>query len=77
MTDYILKNPALHNLFCKKCGTHAYHRGDLPQLGGEFVSINVACLDDVEPLELAALGVRYADGKNDNWWNEPAQKQIL
>ena len=77
MTDYTLKNPEIHNLFCKKCGAHAYHRGNLPQLGGEIISINVACLDDIQPSELAALGVRYADGRNDNWWNEPAEKQIL
>lgn len=76
-TDYVYKNPAIHQLFCKKCGCHAYHKGDIPQIGGKFVSINVACLDDVEEGELDGVAVRFADGRNDNWWNEPKEKKWL
>jgi|SRR5579859_7704481 len=77
MSDYIMKNDAIHNLFCKTCGVHAFHRLNLPQMGGEFVSINIACLDDVGEIELAGLKVRYADGKADNWWNEPKETKHL
>ena len=76
-TDYIYKSPAVHQLFCKKCGVHAYHRGDIPEVGGAFVSVNVACIDDIEHEELAELKVRYADGLNNNWWNEPKVKTYL
>src|SRR5271169_6808701 len=76
-TDFIYRSPAVHQLFCKKCGCHAYHRGDIPQVGGKFVSVNIACLDDVEDSEMAGITVRYADGRNDNWWNEPKEKTWL
>jgi hypothetical protein len=77
MTDYVFRSPAIHNLFCKTCGVHAFHKGNIPEVGGEFVSVNVACLDDIDAAELAQLRVRYADGLNDNWWNEPTEKSIL
>ena|SRR5271170_1119710 len=76
-TDYIFKSPMVHQIFCKKCGTHAYHRGDIPQVGGEFVSVSIACLDDVDEAGMSALDVRHADGRNDNWWNEPKDKTYL
>jgi len=76
-TDYIYRSPAIHQLFCKKCGVHAYHRGDIPEIGGAFVSVNVACIDDIEHEELAELKVRYADGLNNNWRNEPKVKTYL
>jgi len=76
-TDYIFRTPDAHQLFCKTCGVHAYHRGDIPQIGGAFVSVNVACLDDIEHEELAKVQIRYADGLNDNWWNEPKEKAYL
>ena len=41
------------------------------------MSVNVACLDDVDFSELEGVTVRYADGKADNWWNEPKEKTIL
>jgi len=44
---------------------------------GEFVSVNVACLDDLPFEELEGVVVRYADGRNDAWWNEPKEKSIL
>lgn len=77
VSDYIMKNPELHHEFCKVCGTHAYHRGNLPGVMGEFVSVNVACLDDLPFEELEGVAVRYADGRNDAWWNEPKEKSIL
>ena len=76
-TDYIHKSPAVRQLFCKTCGCHSYHKGDIPQVGGEFVSENVACLDDVDDSEMEGIRVRYADGRNDNWWNEPKEKTWL
>jgi hypothetical protein len=50
--------------FCKTCGAHPFSRGNLPQLGGAFVSINVNCLDDVDP---STLTVRHWDGRHNNW----------
>ena len=79
LSEYTLNAPAIHNVFCKKCGTHVFHTGNIPQLGGDWVSVNVACIDDIDPSELAGVAVKYSDGKNNNWWNEPkdSEKAIL
>ena len=50
--------------FCKHCGIVLFGKGDLPQLGGAFVSVNVNSLDDVE---LSTLQIGYWDGRHDNW----------
>jgi hypothetical protein len=71
ISDYTLRTDKVHNYFCRKCGVHAFHGGDIPEVGGEFVTVNIACLDDVDEEEKAGFAVRYADGKGDNWWNEP------
>src|SRR4051812_43540102 len=50
--------------FCRRCGVHCFGKGHLAQLGGDFVSVNLQCLDDVDP---AAVAVGYWDGRHDNW----------
>lgn len=50
--------------FCKRCGIHVFGQGDVVELGGAFVSVNVNSLEDVE---LSALKVQYWDGRHDNW----------
>jgi hypothetical protein len=50
--------------FCSRCGIHPFARGNLPQLGGEYVSVNVHCLDDIDPATLQFL---YWDGRHNNW----------
>jgi hypothetical protein len=36
-----------------------------------YVSISVACLDDISPEELAKLPIKYMDGRHDNWFSAP------
>jgi hypothetical protein len=50
--------------FCPTCGVHAYGRGDLPQLGGAFVSVNWHCFDDID---VGGIKIGYWDGRHDNW----------
>ncbi|MGD8711178.1 MAG: GFA family protein [Ectothiorhodospiraceae bacterium] len=57
--------------FCNTCGTTPFSTGYVEAIGGDFVSVQVMCLDDATDDELAAAPVRYADGRNDAWWNEP------
>lgn len=54
--------------FCKHCGIHVFGRGHLPELGGDYVSINVNVLDDVDP---NTLGVVHWDGRHNNWHAGP------
>ena len=70
-TPYQFGTMSGNHRFCKTCGLHAYGEGYVEQIGGAFVSISIACLDDVTPEELASLPIHYDDGLNNNWWNEP------
>ncbi|HEX4461636.1 MAG TPA: GFA family protein [Polyangia bacterium] len=54
--------------FCKRCGIQVFGSGDIPELGGAFVSVNVNCLDGVDP---STLDVIYWDGRHDNWHAGP------
>lgn len=76
LTDYRF-GEVMHHTFCKHCGLRPFGHGSLELLGGDFVSINLACLDDVDPAELLAAPCRYSDGKNNNWMNPPAETRHL
>ncbi len=54
--------------FCKQCGIHVFGRGHLAELGGDYVSINVNTLDDVDPNTLPLV---HWDGRHDNWHAGP------
>jgi hypothetical protein len=54
--------------FCKHCAIHCFLRGHLEVLGGDYVSINVNALDDVDPRDLAVV---YWDGRHNNWQSGP------
>lgn len=77
-TDYF-RNGAVHWPFCRTCGVRPYAHGDIPEAGGEFYSVQLACLDDVDDGALAAAPTRYANGRDDDWWHEPSdvQKRFL
>jgi hypothetical protein len=77
LKDYRFSTRQGRHLFCNRCGIHAFGRGDVPEIGGAFVSVNVACLDDVPPEELAAAPVRHCDGLHNNWMNPPAITSYL
>jgi hypothetical protein len=75
LSDYrVQQEVEVHNLFCTHCGIHAFHRGNVPQIGGEFVGINIACLE-MTSKEFGGLRVKYQDGRNDSWWNEPSLEE--
>ncbi len=50
--------------FCKRCGIHMFGAGDLPELGGAFVSVNLNTIDGFDVLEATLV---HWDGRHDNW----------
>ena len=50
--------------FCKTCGVHLYGIGHLAELGGDFLSINLNALDDIDPNRLPVM---HWDGRHNNW----------
>ena len=77
LSDYQFATKSGHHRFCKTCGVATFGDGYVEQIGGAFVSINLACLDDLDPADLATAPVKYMDGRHDNWFNEPAEKRHL
>jgi hypothetical protein len=62
---------------CGRCGVHTHARGDADYMGGAFVQVFVATLDDASPEELLSGPVRYSDGRNNNWTNPPSEIRHL
>jgi hypothetical protein len=77
LSDYQFGSNSVHHLFCKHCGVRPFGRGYLDQIGGDFYSINIACLDDVDLQELVNAPINYSDGKNNNWQSMPTETRHL
>ena len=72
-------NPARVNAsyFCRICGVRTHGAGDIPEIGGPYVGVQVPALDDATPDEIIAAPVRWMDGLNDDWFNTPAEIRHL
>lgn len=77
LSDYQFATKSGHHLFCRHCGVRSFSRGYVEQIGGDYVSVQVMCLDDISDEELAAAPVRYANGRDNNWWDAPAEIRHL
>lgn len=73
LTDYYREGGAVHHLFCVRCGVRPFERGYVEVLGGEYITVNLACLDDAEPADLISAPIRYMDGRNNRWFSAPAE----
>jgi len=49
------------NRTCRHCGVRAFARGNVPEIGGACVSVKLNCLD----------------GRDDRWWEPPAETRHL
>jgi len=77
LSDYQFGTRSCHHRFCSRCGCAPFGDGYIEQIGGAYVSIAIASLDELTPEELAAIPVRYADGRNDAWWEAPRELAYL
>jgi hypothetical protein len=77
LTDYQFGTGQAHHLFCRHCGVKPFNRGYVEQIGGAYVSVQLACLDDIDPTELAEAPVRYMNGRDNDWFNPPAETRHM
>jgi hypothetical protein len=66
-----------HSLFCKTCGVRSFERGHVKEIGGDYVSIKVSSLDDVDLADLIAAPVRHSNGRDNAWWEPPKEIRHL
>lgn len=72
LSSYSGRNPTAHQYFCKTCGVRTHGDGVVEEIGGAYVSVQVATLDEVTPQELLEGQVRFANGRDNDWMNHPA-----
>lgn len=78
LADYqFIAGSTNHHPFCKHCGVRTHGYGHVPEIGGDYVAVKLAALDDALLEELIAGPIRYTDGRNDTWWNTPAEIRHL
>ena len=77
LTDYQVNTNSCHHLFCKHCGVRAFEWSDVPQAGGKYYSVMVACIDDLDIDALMAAPTRYYDGRNNKWQEKPKEVRHL
>ena len=75
--DYRFGSKRIHRMFCGHCGVQLFDRGHIPELGGNYVSIRLATLDDASVEELAHAPVRYFNGRDNDWRTPPAETRHL
>lgn len=54
--------------FCARCHTYCYSSGHLEMLGGDFVSVNMNCIDGFDATKATLI---HWDGRHDNWHAGP------
>jgi hypothetical protein len=59
LRDCTFNARGVHHLFCKKCGSRSFVRGDIPEIGGAYVTVN---LKSLEGADLSAIPVKAMHG---------------
>jgi len=70
LTKYLFHSRRNEHYFCRHCGVRGFGVGNPPDLG-QVIGINLGCLEDASPEELAAAPILYIDGLHDHWHAPP------
>jgi hypothetical protein len=77
LSDYQFGPKIGHYFFCQHCGVRSFTRGYVEKIGGDYIAVQLASLDTIEPQELISAPIRYADGHNNDWENSPDEIRHL
>ena len=77
LCDYQFGGKNGHHLFCQHCGVRPFGRGYVEQIGGDYVSINLAVLDNASDEELSMAPVQFMNGRDNDWFNAPRETRYL
>jgi hypothetical protein len=55
------------------CGIYSFIDGYVPE-EGQYIYINIACLDNVTPEYLSQLKINFVDGRKDTWAPLPVEQ---
>jgi hypothetical protein len=67
LATYQFNTGTAKHIFCKTCGIHPFY---VPRSDPDKIDVNARCIDDID---LAALELRYFDGKN---WELAMEKEV-
>ena len=76
LTEYRFNTGKNLHFFCRACGVRPFGVGTDTPIGVMY-GVNIGCLEDATPEELAAAPITFCDGKYDNWQNPPALTSYL
>ena len=65
LTKYLFHSMKNEHFFCSRCGVRPFGIGTTPD-GQRIYGINIGCLEDVTPEDLAAAPIVYIDGLHDH-----------
>lgn len=77
LSEYRFGTMSMQHLFCKHCGIRSFGRGYLKEIGGDYIAVQLAALDNVTPAELLQAPVHYANGRNNDWMTTPDETRHL
>ncbi|UYL10353.1 GFA family protein [Bdellovibrio sp. SKB1291214] len=60
-----------HHMFCKNCGVRLFSIGNIPEIGGDYVSISVTTLDDIDFKEVMQTPIKLMSGRDNDWFHVP------
>ena len=66
-----------HHRFCKRCGIATHSHGRIEAMGGDFLSVHLAAIDDLPVEDLVEAPTHCMDGLHDDWQHEPSEKRHL
>lgn len=76
LSDYQFGTLSGHHRFCSRCGIRSFGDGHVEQVGGDYVSIAIACLDAPDE-EIAAAPVHFSNGRDNDWMHPPKVTSYL